>query len=483
MASIFDSPYNSKEHEDKIYKLWEKSGFFNPDVCIKKGITSKDAPYFSIALPPPNVTGTLHLGHAFEHTLQDTMIRYHRMKGERTLWIPGTDHAAIATQAKYEKELYKKEKKSRHDFSREEFFWCVHEFALKNQSQILSQFKQLGDSLDWSRLAFTLDKDSEYAVREAFKRMNDDGLIYRGNRIVNWDPKGQTTISDDEVVYEEADGALYTFRYAKDFPISIATTRPETKVGDVAVAVHPDDARYKKYVGKEYDAVFCDVPIHIQIVADKEVDPAFGTGAVGLTPAHSQTDWDIADRHDLSHEVAVINEIAKMTVEGRLQGKKTAEAQDMVVEWLQDEGLLEKEEDIQQNVATAERTGGIIEPLPKLQWFVEVNKEVPGRGKTLKELMLEPVRSGQIKIIPEHFEKTYFHWIENLRDWCISRQIWYGHRIPVWYKQGTEEIKVGEGPSVAEAMEGTWIQDEDTLDTWFSSSSWTFSTLGWPDAT
>ncbi len=250
--------------------------------------------------------------------------------------------------------------------------------------------------------------------------------------------------------------------------------------GDVAggggVAVHPDDVRYKAFVGKEYDVVFCDVPIHIKIVADKEVDPAFGTGAVGLTPAHSHTDWDIADRHQLSHEVIVINEHAKMTVTGRLADKKTFEARDIVVEWLKSEGLLEKEENIVQNIATAERTGGIIEPLPKLQWFVEVNKEIPGRSKTLKELMLEPVREGKIKIIPEHFEKTYFHWVENLRDWCISRQIWYGHRIPVWYKD--EDISVG-----IEPKEAGWTQDEDTLDTWFSSGLWTFSTLGWPDDT
>ena len=479
MPEKFLKPYDASATESRVYGQWEKSGLFNPD-NLPDG--AKKNP-FTIMMPPPNATGILHMGHALGLTIQDILIRYKRMRGFATLWLPGTDHAAIATQSKVEKQIKKDEGKNRHDLGREELLKRIDTFVAESRQTIQKQTRILGASCDWSREAFTLDEKRNRAVNTLFKQMYNAGLIYRGMRIVNWDPKGQTTISDDEIVYEERPAKLYTFRYAKDFPIPVATTRPETKVGDVGIAVHPDDVRYTEFVGKEYDAVFCDVPIHIKIVADKEVDPSFGTGAVGVTPAHSTTDWEIADRHELSHEVMVINEYARMTVAGRLEGKKTTEAREMIVEWLKSEGLLEKEEDIMQNVATAERTGGIIDPLPKLQWFVEVNKQVPGRGKTLKELMLEPVRSGAIKIIPEHFEKTYFHWIENLRDWCISRQIWYGHRIPVWYKQGTEEIKVGEGPSVAEAMEGTWIQDEDTLDTWFSSSSWTFSTLGWPDAT
>jgi len=479
MPEKFLKPYDASATESRVYGQWEKSGLFNPD-NLPDG--AKKNP-FTIMMPPPNATGILHMGHALGLTIQDILIRYKRMRGFATLWLPGTDHAAIATQSKVEKQIKKDEGKNRHDLGREELLKRIDTFVAESRQTIQKQTRILGASCDWSREAFTLDEKRNRAVNTLFKQMYNAGLIYRGMRIVNWDPKGQTTISDDEIVYEERPAKLYTFRYAKDFPIPVATTRPETKVGDVGIAVHPDDVRYTEFVGKEYDAVFCDVPIHIKIVADKEVDPSFGTGAVGVTPAHSITDWEIADRHELSHEVMVINEYARMTVAGRLEGKKTTEAREMIVEWLKSEGLLEKEEDIMQNVATAERTGGIIDPLPKLQWFVEVNKQVPGRGKTLKELMLEPVRSGAIKIIPEHFEKTYFHLIENLRDWCISRQIWYGHRIPVWYKQGTEEIKVGEGPSVAEAMEGTWIQDEDTLDTWFSSSSWTFSTLGWPDAT
>ena len=472
MPEKFLKPYDAIATESRIYDAWEKSGFFNPD-NLPGGAEKKP---FTIMMPPPNATGILHMGHALGITIQDILIRYKRMRGFAALWLPGTDHAAIATQSVVEKQIKKDEDKSRHDLGREELLKRIDAFVAESRRTIQKQTRILGASCDWSREAFTLDETRSRAVRTVFKRMYDAGLIYRGNRIVNWDPKGQTTISDDEIVYEERPAKLYIFRYSKDFPISIATTRPETKVGDVAVAVHPDDVRYKTFIGKEYDAVFCDVPIHIKIIADAEVDQAFGTGAVGLTPAHSQTDWDMADRHELSHEVIVINEYARMAVAGRLADTKTTEARTIVVDWLKDEGLLEKEEDITQNIATAERTGGIIEPLPKLQWFVEVNKEIPGRGKTVKECMLEPVRSGAIKIIPDYFEKTYFHWIENLRDWCISRQIWYGHRIPVWYKG--EEISVGIEPS-----EDGWIQDEDTLDTWFSSSLWTFSTLGWPDAT
>ncbi len=476
MNEKFLKPYDAGATESRLYAEWEKSGLFNPDECIRQGVTSADAPPYSIVLPPPNVTGRLHMGHALMLAVEDVFVRFNRMRGKRTLWVPGTDHAAIATQSVVEKQIKKDENKNRHDIGREELLKRIGQFAAESHDTIVNQLKTMGASLDWSREAFTLDETRNRAVRKVFKDMYDAGLIYRGMRIVNWDPKGQTTISDDEIVYEERPAKLYTFRYSKDFPIPVATTRPETKVGDVGVAVHPDDARYKEFVGKEYDAVFCDVPIHIKVVADKAVDPAFGTGAVGLTPAHSHTDWEIADRHELSHENIIITEYAKMAAPGRLHDKKTTEARDMVVEWLKSEGLLEKEEDIMQNIATAERTSGVIEPLPKLQWWVDVDKEVPGRGKSLKGLMLDAVRSGAIKIVPEHFENTYFHWVENLRDWCISRQIWYGHRIPVWYRG--EEIQVGVEPA-----ESGWTQDEDTLDTWFSSGLWTFSTLGWPEAT
>lgn len=432
-------PYNPKETEPRLYKLWEESGFFNPDICVEKGVTDKGAKPFTIVMPPPNVTGVLHMGHAMMLTLEDIMIRYKRMQGFKTLWIPGTDHAAIATQSKVEKEIQKKEGLSRHDLGREELLKRVRQFAKESHDTIASQIRVMGSSCDWSREAFTLDDKRTKAVYTMFKKMYEDGLIYRGHRIVNWDPKGQTTIADDEIVYETRKSKLYTFKYAKDFPISISTTRPETKVGDVAVAVHPSDTRYSEFVGKEYDLEFCGVPIHIKIIADEAVEKDFGTGALGVTPAHSMTDWEIADRHNLPRP-QVINEYAKMMVGGEnILGKKTIEAREVIAEWLRSENLLEKEEDVEQNVGTAERTGGIIEPLPKLQWFISVNKEVPGQGKTLKDIMREPIENETIKIIPEYFDKTYFHWIDNLRDWCISRQIWYGHRVPVWYDDKGKE--------------------------------------------
>jgi valyl-tRNA synthetase len=486
----FLKPYDPRETEDRIYELWEKSGFFNPDNLPER---NKKGESFSIVLPPPNVTGTLHMGSALMLAVEDIMVRYARMKGKKTLWIPGTDHAAIATQAVVEKNIQKKEGKSRHDIGREELLKRIDQFAKESHDTIIKQMRKMGGSLDWSREAFTLDQARNTAVRTAFKKMYDDGLIYRGSRVVNWDPKGQTTISDDEIEYEARKTKLYTFKYSKDIPISISTTRPETKLGDTAIAVNPNDERYKKYIGQEFDAVFAGEKIHLKVISDASVEPEFGTGALGVTPAHSIVDWEMAQKNNLPLK-QVINEYAKMTVGGEgIVGKKTSEAREAIVMWLKEHDLLEKEEEIEHNVSIAQRTGGTIEPLPKLQWFVAVNKEFKQNGKpvTLKSLMKDAVSSGNIKIIPDRFEKIYFHWIENLRDWCISRQIWYGHRIPVWYKAqkedgkidsragGKEEVYVG-----LEAPEGEdWVQDEDTLDTWFSSGLWTFSTLGWPEET
>ncbi len=484
---IFKSPYNPQENEKEIYKSWEESGYFNPDVCVEKGVCDKNADSFSMILPPPNVTGTLHMGHAAMIAIEDTLVRFHRLKGRKTLWIPGTDHAAIATQSKVEKEIYKKEKKTRHDLGREELLKRIREFAQNSHDTIIKQLKGTGASLDWSREAFTLDETRHKAVFEAFKKMFEAGLLYRKERIVNWDPKGQTTISDDEIVHQEREAKLYTFKYWADFPISISTTRPETKLGDTAVAVHPEDERYKEYIGKEFSGNFMGADITVRIIADENVDPDFGTGALGVTPAHSQIDYEMAEKHGLPL-VQVINEYAKMMLgDEDIVGKKSTIAREIIVEKLKEQGLLEKEEDIVQNVSTAERTGAVVEPLPKLQWWVDTEKEFElqnpkikglekGQKITLKELMRHVVESGQIKIMPDRFNKTYYQWIDNLRPWCISRQIWYGHRIPVWYKEG--ELKV----SLESPGEG-WVQDEDTLDTWFSSGLWTFSTLGWPEDT
>ncbi|MEX1028066.1 MAG: valine--tRNA ligase [Candidatus Paceibacterota bacterium] len=481
------SPYNPHDTEETTYDRWRASGYFHPETQIEHGTLPPDAPSFSMVLPPPNVTGVLHDGHALTITIEDIMIRYKRMRGYRALWIPGTDHAAIATQSKVEKQL-DKEGVKKQDIGREKFLEKVQAFALESQSTIQNQIRRMGASVDWEREAFTLDEKRQRAVYTAFKRMFDDGLIYRGHRIVNWDPKGRTTVSDDEVEHEEGSATLYTFRYSPDFPIPVATTRLETKVGDTAVAVHPEDERYRQYIGQEFDVSFCGVDLHIKIVGDEAVDPAFGTGAVGVTPAHSQTDWEIAERHNLQM-VQVIDERARMMVQDeRLAEKKTGEAREVIADWLRDNNLLENEETVEHNISKAQRSGGVIEPLPKIQWFIDVNKEFTlprsnltgisgGETVTLKGLMRAAVESGDIRFIPERFTKNYFNWINNLRDWCISRQIWYGHRIPVWYRG--EEISVDTQPPKG----GGWEQDPDTLDTWFSSGLWTFSTLGWPDET
>lgn len=467
-------PYDPKNTEERIYKLWEESGFFNPD-----NLPERHKEPFSIVLPPPNATGTLHIGGALMTVIEDIMVRHKRMNGFKTLWLPGTDHAAIATNSKVEKILQKEEGKSRHDIGREAFVKKVEKFVEENRGALKHQISRMGASLDWSREAFTFDEKRNLAVVTAFKKMFDAGLIYRGTRIVNWDPKGQTTISDDEIIYEERETKLYTFKYSHGFPIEISTTRPETKIGDTAVAVNPSDERYRQFIGKTYEIKnFAGAKLEIKVVADESVETDFGTGALGVTPAHSQIDAEIAKRHNLS-SVQVINEYAKISLPiPGLEGEKVTAAREKIVEWLKRENLLMKEEIVKQNVATAERTGGIIEPLPKLQWFIDVNKQIKERdNKSLKTLMLESVSSGQIKILPERFEKTYFQWINNLHDWNISRQVWYGHRVPAWYRGAEIYVDI-------DAPEGNdWVQDPDTLDTWFSSGLWTFSTLGWPKET
>ena len=496
MSKELDKAYEPKKFEDGIYKRWEESGFFNPDVCIEKGMTASDTNHFTIVLPPPNVTGTLHMGHAAMLAIEDCMIRYHRMKGDKTLWIPGTDHAAVATESKVEGILIKEEgmKKPKEELGREAFLQRVKKFAKESHDTIVNQSKKMGSSLDWSREAYTLDDVRSKAVRTVFKKMYDDGLIYRGYRVVNWSVKGQSTCSDDELVHVERLAKLYTFKYAKDFPISIATTRPETKLGDSAVAVHPE-GKWKQYIGQEFDIADFGQSghtLHIKVIGDDGIDDNFGTGALGVTTAHSPIDFEMYQKQKaLGNDIGliqVIGEDGKMTPNAGVEysGLKVDEARAKVVAWLSESGLLEKEEDIMQNAGTSDRFKDVVEPLPKTQWFIDVNKKVEmsdakipalNGNLSLKERMQIVVNEGHIEILPERFDKTYFHWIDNLRDWCISRQIWFGHQIPVWYKG--EDMYVGVDAPVGEG----WKQDPDTLDTWFSSGLWTFSTLGWPEET
>ncbi len=486
-------PYNPADIEPNMYKTWEESGYFNPDNLPKENIKLDDAgneETHTIILPPPNVTGTLHTGHAIMLAIQDTLIRYHRMQGKRTLWLPGTDHAAIATQSVVEKKIQKEEGKSRHNLGREEILKRINQYALESQATILSQFRSMGASLDWSRLAFTLDEQRNLAVKTMFKKMYEDGLIYKGHRIVNWDPKGQTTISDDELVYIEDKAKFYYFKYG---PFTIGTARPETKFGDKYVVMHPNDERYKEYThGQKITVEWINGPIEATIIKDVASDPEFGSGVMTITPWHSVVDFELAQKYDLDYE-QIIDKYGKILPVAGIDfaGLKIKEAREKVVERLASKGLLvnkegnkiniDEIENYTHNISTAERTGGIVEPQIMNQWFVAVNKEFNHFDKvtTLKQLMHNAVASGDTQIMPERFEKVYHHWIDNLRDWCISRQIWYGHRVPVWYKTSgdIEEMYVG-----IEAPKGdSWTQDEDTLDTWFSSGMWTFSTLGWPN--
>jgi len=465
-------PYRPEEVEHALYEMWDKSGFFNPD-----NLPGERKEPYTVILPPPNVTGTLHVGHATMLAIQDTLVRFKRMNGHKTLWLPGTDHAAIATQSVVEKKVLKEEGKSRHDLGREEMLNRINAFAIESQNTILSQFRSMGASLDWSRLAFTIDDKRNLAVRTMFKKMYDDGLIYQGHRIVNWDPKGQTTISDEEVIYIEEKTKFYYFKYG---PFTIGTARPETKFGDKYVIMHPDDARYKEYShGQKLTVEWINGPIEATIIKDESVDPEFGTGVMTITPWHSVVDFELAQKYKLDYEQIIDKHGKLLPVAQEFAGIKIQIAREKIVEKLQAKGLVEKIEDYTHNISTAERTGGIIEPQIMKQWFVAVNKPFThfGEETTLKNLMRKAVESKKTSILPERYEKVYFHWINNLHDWCISRQIWYGHRIPVWYN--AEKIYCDINPPEGDG----WVQDEDTLDTWFSSGMWTFSTLGWPEKT
>lgn len=478
--SLMDKAYNHKDIESDLYNLWEQKGYFQPE------INPNGKPY-AIVLPPPNVTGTLHNGHALMLVIQDILVRYHRMQGFKTVWIPGTDHAAIATQSKVETILYKEEGRTRHDLGREQFLKKVEDFAQHSHDTIVHQIKRMGASVDWTREAYTLDEERNVAVRTAFKQMFDDGIIYRGETVVNWDPYLQTTVSDDEIEWKDQAVPFYHFKYG---PFTIGTVRPETKFGDKYVVMHPKDKRYVKYKhGQQFEAEWINGKVTATVIKDEAVDMKFGTGVMTITPWHDKTDYEIARRHNLDIEQIIDFKGLLLPIAGDFAGMHIKKARPALVEKLRANGLLVKiDENYANRVATNYRGGGVIEPQIKKQWMVDVNKEfilkhseiegiVSGANVTLKKLMKHSVSSGQIGITPSHFIKTYYHWIDNLRDWCISRQIWYGHRIPVWYK-GSEMYCGVEAPS----GEG-WEQDSDTLDTWFSSGLWTFSTLGWPQKT
>ncbi|MFA6511804.1 MAG: valine--tRNA ligase [Patescibacteria group bacterium] len=426
--------------EKGIEKAWEtakpKAGYFNPD-NLPNLVKRKKVGRFVISMPPPNATGVLHLGHAARITVEDILVRFHRMNGKDTLWVPGTDHAAIATNAKVE-QLLAQEGTTRQDIGREAFLKRVERYVEESKGTIRNQIRAMGASCDWSREQFTLSPELSKAVARAFTDMYNAGLIYRGHRVVNWCPHCGSTLADDEVTYRDEQATLYTFRYDKNFPFAIATTRPETKLGDTGVAVNPKDARYKKYIGKTFAISLGGVKREIKVVADRGVDMEYGTGALGVTPAHSQTDEAIAQREGLPF-ITVIGEDGRMTdAAGAYAGLSARDAREKLVEELRDKKLIKKEESLQHNLSLCYRCNTPIEPLPSKQWFVAVDKPYVKNGKkhpSLKAQALKLVQGDSVQILPERFKKTYFHWMENLHDWNISRQIWYGHAIPVWYKE------------------------------------------------
>ena len=461
--------YEHSEAEKKWYEYWDENGFF-------KGEPGSDKEPFCIVIPPPNVTGTLHMGHALNNTLQDIMCRYKRMKGFNVLWQPGTDHAGIATQNVVEKDLASKGT-DRHAVGREKFVELVWEWREKYGGLILNQLKRLGSSCDWSRERFTMDEGLSRAVREVFVRLYEKGLIYRGDYIINWCPRCHTALADIEVEHEDRDSFLYHIRYRfehGDGQVIIATTRPETLLGDTAVAVHPEDERYAHLSGAHVILPVLDKPI--PIIFDKYVDREFGTGALKITPAHDLNDFEIGNTHGLDR-IKVIDENGMMNeLAGPYAGMDRFECRDRIVEDLKAAGLLVKIEPYQNAVGHCYRCKTMIEPLLSKQWFVKT--------KPLAEKAIEAVREGRTRIYPTNWEGVYFDWMENIRDWCVSRQIWWGHRIPAWYCDECGEVIVAkETPAGCTACGGTLTQEEDVLDTWFSSGLWPFSTLGWPDRT
>lgn len=463
--------YDPKAAEDKWYSTWTERGYFQAG-------KRKDAEPYTIVIPPPNVTGMLHIGHALDFTLQDILIRTKRMQGYDALWLPGSDHAGIATQTKVEQKL-REDGLTRYDLGREKFLEKVWDWKDQYATTIRQQWGKMGLSLDYSRERFTLDEGLSKAVRKVFVQLYEKGLIYRGKRIINWDPVNRTALSDIEVEYKEVQGHLYHLRYPlKDGSghITVATTRPETMLGDSAVAVHPKDERYADMIGKTL--VLPIIGREIPVIADDYVDKEFGSGAVKITPAHDPNDFEVGLRHDLP-QITVMDESGTMNAEaGKYQGLDRSECRKQIVADLKEQGVLINIEDHMHQVGHSERTGAVVEPYLSTQWFVEM--------KPLAERAIKKQQSGEgVNFVPDRFEKTYLNWIENVRDWCISRQLWWGHRIPAWYDEETGEVIVStEDPTTLPEYAGRKLkQDEDVLDTWFSSGLWPFSTLGWPENT
>ncbi|MFC7678083.1 valine--tRNA ligase [Paenibacillus sp. GCM10028914] len=463
--------YDPKAAEQKWYQYWKEGGYFNAG-------KRPDAEPFTIVIPPPNVTGMLHIGHALDFTLQDILIRVKRMQGYDALWLPGSDHAGIATQTKVEQKL-REQGISRYDLGREKFLEQVWDWKEQYANTIRDQWAKMGLSLDYSRERFTLDEGLSKAVREVFVKFYEKGLIYRGKRIINWDPAARTALSDIEVEYKEVQGHLYHLTYPlKDGSgsITVATTRPETMLGDTAVAVHPEDERYKDMIGKTL--ILPIIGREIPVIADEYVEKEFGSGAVKITPAHDPNDFEMGLRHDLP-QITVMDESGTMNSNaGKYEGLDRSECRKQIVADLKESGVLIKIEDHVHQVGHSERSGAVVEPYLSTQWFVKM--------QPLAERAIEAQKSGEgVNFVPERFEKTYLHWIENVRDWCISRQLWWGHRIPAWYCEECGELHVAHEEVAACAKCGStnMKQDEDVLDTWFSSALWPFSTLGWPENT
>lgn len=469
METEIPKAYDPEGTEQRLYRWWEEEGFFVPDLDAGR-------PPFSMVLPPPNVTGSLHMGHALNHTLQDILARWKRMEGFSVLWLPGTDHAGIATQNVVERRLAE-EGKRRTDFSREEFEQIVWEWKERSEANILQQIRRLGNSCDWTRLRFTMDEQLTRAVREVFVRLYEDGLIYRGEYLVNWCPRCGTAISDLEVEYEPHQGKLWHLRYPvkdTDRRLVVATTRPETMLGDTAVAVHPDDERYRWLEGRT--VLLPLMEREIPVIFDDFVEREFGTGVVKVTPGHDPNDFEAGRRHQLPI-VRVIGSDGRMTVEaGRYAGLDRYDARQQVVRDLQALGLLETVQDYSHNVGQCQRCSTVVEPLVSKQWFVRV--------KPLAEAAVEAVKEGRTVFVPDNFAKIYFEWMSNIHDWCISRQLWWGHRIPAWTCNCGEMVVAREAPPNCPKCGGTRLtQEPDVLDTWFSSALWPFTTMGWPEQT